>query len=87
MAHKIDFADLLDKKYPSYTVEVNAFLNSLEIASSTEVSINQIYQAIRNDDKVDSNLKILYHEAIYGNDPHVKKRINNRVTHFRRTLR
>ena len=87
MAQKIDFAELLDKKYPSYTVEVTAFLNSLDIASSTEVSIRHIYQAICNDDKVDSNLKILYHESIYGTDPHVKKRINNRVTHFQRTLR
>ena len=87
MANNICFTDLLEKKYPSYTVEVNAFLNSLDVASSTEVSIDQIYQAIRYDKNVDANLKLFYHEAIYGSDKNVKKRITNRVVHFRRTLR
>ena len=87
MAVFIDFTELLEKKYPSYTVEVNAFLNSLDVASSTEISIGLIYQAIRNDNNVDANLKLLYREAIFGNDPNVKKRITNRVNHFHRTLR
>ena len=87
MANFIDFDGLLEKKYPSYTVEVNAFLNSLDVASSTEVSVGLIYNVIRNDPNVDPNLKLLYHEAIHGDDPNVKKRITNRVTHFRRTLR
>ena len=87
MATNVNFEELLEKKYPSYTVEVNAFLNSLDVASSTEVSIDQIYQAISNDKNIDSNLKLLYHEAVYGTDKNVKKRITNRVVHFRRTLR
>ena len=87
MANNINFNELLEKKYPSYTAEVTAFLNSLDIASSTEVSINFIYQAIKNDPKVDANLKLLYREALYGHNILVKKRITNRVTHFRRTLR
>ena len=87
MASKINWAALLEKKYPSYTVEVNAFLDSADESKSTDVSIQNIYQAIRNDPKVDSNLKILYHETIYGTNKDVKLRIRNRVANFRRTPR
>ena len=72
MAKKINWSELLDKKYPSYTVEVNAFLDTADVSRSTDVSIQNIYQAIRNDDKVDSNLKLLYHETIYGSNKDAK---------------
>ena len=55
MAAQIDWSELLEKKYPSYKVEVNAYLDSLEISSSNDVSIDKIYQAIRNDTDVNEN--------------------------------
>ena len=87
MASATNWAELLDKKYPSYTVELNAFLATANVCKGTDVSIQNIYEAIRNDDKVEANLKILYHECIYGTNKDVKLRICNRVAHFRRTLR
>ena len=84
---RINWAELLEKKYQSYTVEVEAFLETAHVSKSTEISIQNIYQAIRNDVKVDENLKLLYHETIYGTNKDVKTRIRNRVAHFRRTLR
>ena len=83
----INWAELLDKKYNFYTVEVEAFLKTANVLKSTEISIQNIYQAIRNDDKVDGNLNLLYHESIYGSNKEVKLRIHNRVAHFHRTLR
>ena len=87
MASQINWSELLEKKYPSYTVEVNAFLDTAQISKSTDVSIMNIYQAIRNDMQIDSNLKLLYHETVYGSNQHVKLRIRNRVANFRITLR
>ena len=87
MASNIDWASFLDKKYPSYTVEVNAFLDSLDISKSTDVCIENIYLAIRQDDNVNSDLKLLYHETIYGTNRDVKARIQNRVANFCRSLR
>ena len=87
MATNIDWSDLLDKKYPSYKVEVNAYLDSLEIATSNDVSIDKIYQAIHYDEDVNENLRLLYHECIYGTDKNVKSRIRNRVANFRCALR
>ena len=87
MARQVNFSQFLEKKYPSYTTEVTAFLNSLEIASSCEVSLDYIYQAIKDDKNVDENLKLLYYESIYGSNKDVKKRMMNRMVHFRRTLR
>ena len=83
MAGLIDWSGLLEKKYPSYKVEVNAFLDSLDVAYSVEVSTEMIYQAIRLDGQVNENLKELYHEAIYGVNEDVKKRIKNRGTNFK----
>ena len=46
-----------------------------------------IYEAIKDAPGVDPDLKILYREAVNGRDKAIKKRINNRITNFRRTLR
>ena len=87
MASDIDWNSLLDKKYPSYKVEVNAFLNSLKIANSIEISTEVIYEAIRNDETINENLKMLYREALSGSDREVKNRIKNRVGNFKRALK
>ena len=87
MANCVDWAALLDKKYPSYKVEVNAFLDSLDVSASIEVSIELIYQAISSDNNVNEDLKLLYREAIHGTNKDVKSRIRNRVAYFKRSLR
>ena len=87
MAQQVDWADLLKKIYPSFTVEVEAFLDTAHISKSADVSIENVYEAIRNDDEVSANLKLLYHESIYGTNKEVKARIRNRIANFRRTLK
>ena len=56
-----DWEPLLKAKYLSYTVEVEVFLESLDIATSSEISMEKIYDAIREDPKVDENLKMPLH--------------------------
>ena len=87
MACYVDWDSLLEKKYPSYKVEVQAYLDSLDVASSTQISTLYIYQAICNDPQVNENLKLLYREALQGTNKEVKLRIKNRVANFRRNLR
>ena len=82
-----DWDQLLKAKYNSYKVEVQAYLDSLDIATSSEISMSYIYEAIRNDDKVNGNLKLLYKEALYGKNKEVKSRIQNRIANFRRSLK
>ena len=82
-----DWEPLLKAKYPSYTAEVEAFLDSLDIATSTEISMEKIYDAIREDPKVDDNLKCLYMEAIFGSNKDVKLHIKNWIANFKRRLR
>ena len=86
MATPIDWKKLCDARYPSYKVEVTAFLESLEISSSTDISMQKIYYAIRDDSNVCNDLKLLYKEAIFGNERLVKARIKNRIGNFRRGL-
>ena len=68
MASNVDWADLLDKKYNSYKVEVSAYLDSLDVSNSSDISMQFIYERIRNAPKVPENLKLLYKEAIYGTE-------------------
>ena len=87
MTSSVDWTEILEGRYPSYTVEANAFLDSAEVLSSPEISAQMVYQSIKSDANVCDNLKLIYHEAIFGNNKKVKKRIYNRMSHFRRTLR
>ena len=75
MASSIDWSALLEKKYSSYKVEVKAFLDSLDITNSIEISTQIIYDAIKFDSTVNENLKCLYWEAISGTNKEVKNRI------------
>ena len=39
MASQINFAEILEERFPSYKAEVTAFLDTLHISQSTDVSI------------------------------------------------
>ena len=78
---------MLDARYASYTVEVEAFVNTVQISSSIDISIENIYEAIKSEPKIPDNLKLLYHEASYGSNKDVKIRMRNRVSNFKRKLK
>ena len=83
MASGTDWKKLLDARYPSYKVEVEAFIDSLSVSNSNELSAQKVFEAIQFNDEVDNNLKLLYSEAIYGTDKEVKARIKNRMSNFK----
>ena len=82
-----DWDSVLKGKYVSYNVEINAYLESLEIATSSDISMQKIYFAIRNEPSVHENLKAMYKEALFGKNKEVKARIKNRISNFRRNYR
>ena len=82
-----DWEELLKAKYASFKVEVEAYLDSLDIATSTEISMAKIYEVISVDDQVNPNLKKLYKEALFRKNKDVKARIKNRIANFRRSLK
>ena len=83
----IDWEEILSKKYPSYRVEVMTYLDTVHISRSTDVSIDKIYSVIVHDPNVSENLKLMYHETLYGTNKEVKQRIRNRIANFRRSLK
>ena len=87
MASQQDWKGLLKKNYPSYKVEVEAFLDSVDIATSNEISASKVYDAIKDVPEVNANLKSLYREALFGFDKEVRARIKNRMSNFRRNLK
>ena len=87
MANQIDWNAILKDRFPTFKTEEECFLNSLSIASSMEVYIEQIYEGIKNDANVPANLVALYKEAAAGGNPLVVRRIRNRVGNIRRSLR
>ena len=87
MASSTDWTPLLDARYASYTVEVEAFLDSLSVSNSNEVSVEYIFNAIKYDPSIPDNLKLLYGEAVHGTDKEVRTRMKSRVANFKRTLK
>ena len=87
MASGEDWSKLIKARYPSYKVEVEAFLDSLSVSNSTELSIAGIFDAIKYEDHVDDNLKLLYGEAVMVTDTDVKARIKSHVSNFKRALK
>ena len=87
MAGQVNWDELLKYRFPTYKVEEDAFIDSLEVANSTEVYIERIYEAIRNDESVHIHLKMMYREAIHGENKDVLKRIKNRISNIRRNCR
>ena len=88
MASKhVDWESILRERYATFKVEENAFLESLKICNSTEVSAEKIYLTIKDDADIPRNLKLMYREAVYGSDEKVRNRIRNRVGNIRRNLR
>ena len=86
MASGTNWKKLLEGRYPSYKAEVEAFVESLSVSNSNEVSAQKVFEAIQFNDEIDDNLKLLYSEAIYGSDKEVKARIKNRMSNFKRGL-
>ena len=87
MACKINCDAVLKGKNASYKVEVDAYLESLDIATSTEISAQKIFYAICDSPVVDSNLKAMYREYLFGSNKDVRSHIKNRISNFRRRLR
>ena len=87
MASEQDWETILKGKYVSYNAEIDAYLDSLEIATSTEISVSKIYYAIRDNQEIHPNLISLYREALFGTNKEVKSRIQNRISNFRRNYK
>ena len=87
MALKEDWKLLLKAKYSSYKVEVQTYLDTLEIVTSSMISASKIYDAIKDVSDINENLKKLYKEALFGNDTEVRARIKNRITNFQRNMK
>ena len=68
-------------------MEVEAYLDSLDVATSSDISISKIYEAISHVEDINPNLKALYQEACFGTNKDVKSRMRNRISNFRRSLR
>ena len=87
MAGAWNWQEILRERFPTFKVEEDAFIECLDIACSTEVYIEQIYEAIKNVNHVPNNLKALYHKAMLNGDKDVVKRIKNRISNIRRNCK
>ena len=79
--------NLLKERYPTFKVEERAFVNSLKVCNSTDVSAEKIYEQIKEDSDVPKNLKALYCECVFGSDKEVKTCIRNRIANIRQSVR
>ena len=55
-----------------------------EKKTNNDVIMRAIYEEIKNDSNTNANLIKLYHEALFGNDKVVLKRIRDHMSAFKR---
>ena len=82
-----NWSEILEQHFPPYKVEVTASLDTVHISNSTDISIEKIYEIIKENDEVPEDLKLLYHESVHGTDKNVKLRMRNHIGNFKRGLR
>ena len=87
MASNLDWSLILRDRFATFKVEETAFLESLKICNSTEIAIERVFEAIKDDVDIPRNLKLMYRESIFGDNEKVKQRIRNRISNIRRHLR
>ena len=83
MAKYIDWEEVLHDRYATFKLEEQGFEESLEICNSTDVSAEKIYYTIRDAEEIPENLKIMYREAVFGNNEKVWSHIKNRISNMR----
>ena len=84
MASNIDWDVIMRDRFTTFKLEENTFVESLKICNSNEVAAERIYDAIKDDSDIPENLKLMYREAVFGENEAVKRRIKNRITNMRR---
>ena len=77
----------MKERFPTFKVEEWAFVNSLKVCNSTDVSAEKIYDVIKDDCDVPNNLKALYRVCVFGTGKEVKTRIRNRIANIRQSVR
>ena len=87
MAEGMNWSEILKDRFPTYKIEEDTFIECLDIASSMEVYIEKIYEAVKDDQNVHPNLIAMYHEASVGGNKDVVKRIRNRISNIRRNCK
>ena len=87
MADNVNWEKILRDRYSTFKAEEKAYVDSLEICNSTDISIEKIYETIKNNEDIPTNLKLMYRKAIFGQDKTVKTRIKNRIGNIRHNVR
>ena len=87
MSSGIDWEYILRDRYPVYDSEKVIFVTSFDLMRSLSDCAKLIYTIIKNDASIPNELKMIYHEGLYGKHDRVKRRMRNRISHIKRQLR
>ena len=81
----INWTEVLKPSYSTYQCEEDAYIEISKITIDNEVAMDYVFDnAIRGNRDVVENLRNMYNEAINGSNKEVRKRILNRMSHFKR---
>ena len=82
-----DWDAILRERYPVHKVEKLIFVSSYDLVRSNHDCAQLIYRMIQNNPVVPDELKLIYHEGIFGISEKVRNRVRNRISHIKRQIR
>ena len=84
-AGRDDWSEILKPPYNTYKCEEEAYIEISKITIDNEIAMDYLFDnAVRDNAEVCSNLRRMYDEAINGTNKEVRRRVLNRMSHFKR---
>ena len=81
MANKINLDEICAATYKASTVEIEALRKAYyQNKTDNEYLMKEVFKVIEYDDTVAEGLKIMFREAIFGDNKYVRKRVKDRVS-------
>ena len=82
---KPDWDEILKPPYSTYQCEEDAYIEISKVTIDNEVAMDFLYDnAIRDNKDVCENLRMMYYEGVHGTNKEVRRRMQNRMSHFKR---
>ena len=80
-----NWTEILKPPYSTYQCEEDAYIEISKITIDNEIAMEFLYEnAVQDNTEVCRNLRLMYHEAVNGTNKDVRRRMQNRMSHFKR---
>ena len=87
MASAVDWNKVLIPHYKYTDIEVQSFKVAYAKRTDTKYCMRYVYEVLKDDDRVEEGLRLMYHKANFGTRKDVIKRVKDRISKMKTSRR